>query len=492
MDAREDSPMTRDIDPLSCPNCGASLSPIDQECASCGHVLPELGGTTLSSEQLPPLPTPEPPIVKPAADGVPAKLRWLDGALTVIGAVIVLLILRSNWALTTPDEQRKIWADQIEHELRDPNSSSRIDRGRDLPSSGSAVYFVEDQQDVVLADGLLAAAGFHADDTRVLPTGNIYVEEIPTTPSFVVSMAHRWLLSEATVMCFRSRSSAGPLTSRERPSFDFEDQELRFRKLALLLSLLVAAAIRAIRSLVVTDYRKRRLREWNEYEAVRTRKIYQAKQHLDAAREYSTANEIAKALVQLRLALESAPDYAEARELFNLLVHSQAVDDAAITRLPGAMEKSRSGTTLFLRVIGTPYAYRADAGADVIRVGRQRRKGMEADGNDLVIRVPASDDRTLRISRHHFEINRIAKDYLVIDQTEGRTQLNGSSLTQGKPVQINSGDRLTIAHVLTLEVSIRGDAGSQGGAKLIDARGDSGPFEFEATVGDMMTEVANG
>jgi hypothetical protein len=449
-----------------------------------------MAGTTLPSEAIPLPTTPEKPAVpKPADDVVPTWIGWLDGTFVLIVLGSAALILSSNWAVSTPAELRRTWGDQVTRELRDPQSPSRIDRGDALPTTGDAVFFVDSREDSEVAASFLSAIDFRPEGRRVVPTDEITVEPIPTASSFVVEIVHGWLGSRIRVWCFRSRPRAEPLQYSERASFRFKDDVARINGWAAPLILLIAACARGIRIFVIGQYRARRLDEWREYEAARTTKIYEAKQHLEAARAHSTANEVAKALVELRRALEKLPDYAEARALYNLLVHSQAIDAAAITSMTDAVPSGRSGTTLYLRVAGTPYAYRADVSADVIRIGRQRRQPNEQDGNDLVIRVPASDERTLRISRHHLEINRIDKDYFVIDRSDGRTQLNGRFLTTGTPVQITSGDRLTIARVLTLEVSIRGIAAAGDGARMIDAESDNGRFKFEATVGDMLTEV---
>jgi hypothetical protein len=149
---------------------------------------------------------------------------------------------------------------------------------------------------------------------------------------------------------------------------------------------------------------------------------------------------------------------------------------------------------LYLRVLGTPYAYQAPYGLENISIGRQRRKpGTSADvGNDVVIRVPGADKKSLRISRRHLEIKRIDTEYFVIDKSGGRTKLNGKFLKGNEPFRLQTGDRLLIADVLTLEVIIQTKISGTKVGNLI--RIDSPNtiqhgLLIEASIGDLITEV---
>ena len=152
---------------------------------------------------------------------------------------------------------------------------------------------------------------------------------------------------------------------------------------------------------------------------------------------------------------------------------------------------------LFLKILQTPYAYRAPRGFDRITLGRQRRRehaeGETSDtegetGNDLVIRVPGSDRLSLRISRKHMEIQRIDKEFFVKELSGGHTLLNGRALAKDVPYPIVSGDRLTIAGVIVLQVQIQAALEGQVAAKIIQVQQLKGS-SFEATIGDMVTEM---
>jgi hypothetical protein len=112
---------------------------------------------------------------------------------------------------------------------------------------------------------------------------------------------------------------------------------------------------------------------------------------------------------------------------------------------------------LYLQVQGSPYAYRAPFGAERVTVGRQRRKaGQLADeGNDFVIRIPESDSKTRVLSRRHLEFKRIDGQYFVIDRSTTGTQLNGRPLVRNESAAVVSGDLISVAEVLTLEILIR-------------------------------------
>jgi len=144
------------------------------------------------------------------------------------------------------------------------------------------------------------------------------------------------------------------------------------------------------------------------------------------------------------------------------------------------------------RIVGTPYFYEAPPALEKISVGRQRRKpgGLAEEGNDFVIRVPDSDEKSLRISRRHLEIQRVGNQCWVSDHSTAGTSLNGHRLIRQQSVALKSGDQLTLADVLTLEVLLRTDAvpGNVQSAIHVPSSAAGGPsLVIEATVGDMKT-----
>jgi hypothetical protein len=147
---------------------------------------------------------------------------------------------------------------------------------------------------------------------------------------------------------------------------------------------------------------------------------------------------------------------------------------------------------IFLRVVGTPYAYQAPAASQTITIGRQRRKpGLAAgEGNDFVIRVPDSDDQTLRISRRHLEIRRIGSDCYVVDRSRLGTQLDGKALVKDQPTPLHCGSQLVLAGVIALEFLVHVDSlaiARQPFVELPPSAMRGMPIVMEASVGDMIT-----
>ncbi|MCA9009426.1 MAG: caspase family protein [Planctomycetaceae bacterium] len=154
---------------------------------------------------------------------------------------------------------------------------------------------------------------------------------------------------------------------------------------------------------------------------------------------------------------------------------------------------------LYLQVQGSPYAYRAPFGAERVTVGRQRRKAgqMADEGNDFVIRIPESDSKTRLLSRRHLEFKRIDDQYFVIDRSTTGTQLNGRPLVRNESAVVVSGDLVSVAEVLTLEILIRpaqpaGNLAGQSRPVAAVSEMELSPWNHsgvvvEATLGDLVT-----
>jgi serine/threonine protein kinase len=149
---------------------------------------------------------------------------------------------------------------------------------------------------------------------------------------------------------------------------------------------------------------------------------------------------------------------------------------------------------LTLRVEGTNFVYRPPSILPTITVGRQKRKAGEAaeQGNDFVLRVAGNDALSARISRRHFELNRTPSGWVVVDRSRAGLTRNGSPLPKDTPVEVLDGDRLGVAGVVTLLVSLRGGApdASAKQAAVIDVPAPAGAgvqLQIEASVGDMLT-----
>ncbi len=364
-----------------------------------------------------------------------------------------------------------------------PPQEQQIDVHRVLPAKGSA----EQQADALLARvGIVPHEELRLDQDEAKqylkgarrPLLVLTAEDGPLAVSFGASF---YAAEMPSVPSFVWREKTGPLGLWGR------------RLLHLILLLAIAAALRTG---LIARYRARRRRDFEIYQREVTARRFQEKSDLDEARRFAEQGQIAQALVRLNRALASNPGYVEAAQLKRLL----QADPALTQGNPGLLglrhdAAAENEPALYLRVLGTPYAYLAPVGTEILRLGRQRRKSGEApdSGNDLVIRVPGSDKASLRISRRHLEIQRIDKDYFVLDQSRGLTRLNGQILEPEMPIPIHSGDRLILGGVITLEVLFRARIASGQGQSALQvqpAEGESGPIvTLEATIGDMVTEV---
>jgi serine/threonine protein kinase len=145
---------------------------------------------------------------------------------------------------------------------------------------------------------------------------------------------------------------------------------------------------------------------------------------------------------------------------------------------------------LTLRVVGTPYLYRADPRQVVVAVGRQKRRpdAPPGEGNDFVVRITGNDEMSLRISRRHLELVRTPRGYVVTNRGRAGTSHNGRPLPLGVAVPLASGDRLDVAGVLALDVSFDVPAGSPAAptADLPAGEDKAARLLLEATTGDMM------
>jgi len=173
----------------------------------------------------------------------------------------------------------------------------------------------------------------------------------------------------------------------------------------------------------------------------------------------------------------------------------QAFADALTTYLSGGLApKPESAavepSALTLRIVGTPFAYRPAPTQTLITVGRQRRRPGEAGdaGNDMVLRVPGSDELSTRISRRHFEIRCDSGRFFVTDRSKVGTLLNGVALKPHVPTELSTGDRLVVADVVELEVVLHSSATLRLASPQCTLPGASGAI-LEATCGDMVVDA---
>ncbi|NER05287.1 MAG: FHA domain-containing protein [Okeania sp. SIO3C4] len=246
------------------------------------------------------------------------------------------------------------------------------------------------------------------------------------------------------------------------------------------------------------SYRNTLQKEYDDFEAKRTKKIFKAKLSLDEARQFAQRGELAKALTitngLLKSISKSIPVYKEIVEL-RKIIQAQINSGGGSIRvesLPGMNNNYPTSTNLlYLRILGTPYAYQAPYRLKTITIGRQRRKqGLSpSEGNDIIIRVPGSDQKSLQISRRHLEIQQIDTEYFVFDKSGGHTKLNGKVMSENQPYSLQTRDRITIANVIVLEVLIRKNVGGLKTDNVIRIDNpDRDALFIEASIGDMVTE----
>ncbi|NET43150.1 FHA domain-containing protein [Okeania sp. SIO2B3] len=279
--------------------------------------------------------------------------------------------------------------------------------------------------------------------------------------------------------------------------FEWERNEFLYLPSTLILFLMIFIS-GFIQYGIITNYRNRLQKEYDDFQAKRTKKIYEAKLSLDEARQLAQRGELAKALTitngLLKSISKSIPVYKETVEL-RKIIQTQINSGGGSIRvesLPGMNNNELTSTNLlYLRILGTPYAYQAPYGLKTITIGRQRRKqGLSpSESNDVIIRVPGSDQKSLQISRRHLEIQQIDTEYFVFDKSGGHTKLNGKVISENQPYSLQARDRITIANVIVLEVLIRKNVGGLKTDNVIRIdHPDRDALFIEASIGDMVTE----
>jgi pSer/pThr/pTyr-binding forkhead associated (FHA) protein len=178
--------------------------------------------------------------------------------------------------------------------------------------------------------------------------------------------------------------------------------------------------------------------------------------------------------------------FAEALEAFG----QEATSQAESLTLPPAV--STPDLLLVLRLEGTPVVYRPAPGQQVITLGRQIRKlgAGYSQGNDLVLRVPNNPQLSLRISRRHLEIRRQGEEYVAIDRSKGGTSCNGQPLAPNVPWPLRDGDRLVVAGLITLGVSLTGPRGVRPTLRQVQvptSAPEGGKALLEVSLGDLVT-----
>jgi hypothetical protein len=487
----------------ACIHCGASVAPGATRCSSCGKELADRAGATVLEPSNGDAAVPPPHEVSPPdPDERPPRLFWIEGILL---GVILLIGMILNFRTFAPDRQQ-ILSEWTKVCLEHLKSGTRPDWKRQMPwppaesvNLVSVLPPVEEQLDAQV-EILFRGSGANSAKGESVFSLTPQDERKGQLEALLQSKKAAWLVVRAE----NGWTGLGLRVSYFAPDLpgvaSFDRSEFRgilalyTRPLTNLAVLVLLAS--AARQLYIQRFRRRHRLAYEEYQRALTSRRFAEKADLEEARRLAEQGEVAKALVRLNRALASNPRYPEAAELKHLLLTSPEVTQGAVVKVNGRLtsHSAGSGPTLYLRVLGTPYAYRAPPGADSIFVGRQRREtGDPLDvGNDVVVRVPGSDQASLRISRRHLQIQRIGNDYFVSDKSHGMTKLNGLALKENEPSRIRSGDRLVLGGVITLEVLLRSVIDGSPGQKMLEASPGTGSprgVVMEATLGDMLTEV---
>lgn len=476
----------------ACPHCHRSIPPSATRCPSCQQDLPLNLGRTAEDEASPadsspavPPPMPEgPPAPQPGE--LPPRLRLFD--LAVLS--LLLLALAAGIALKAAGGRVQLatWIAQCATDFGDPQGRGlqawRIER----PPQIQEVNLIEVRRADTSLDGL----------------SDRLIESLGLTPAerYRLEPEH-W--SEDRLEQMRAASTTGGdwlvTILADEPTGRQLDVLLHTRRLRglaafafhrragmvaiygpLLLPVGLGLALGlAVRWGGVLRWRRHRAAAWDAYQAERARRLFRLQEIIEESQRLAETGQSSRALARAQSVLSQWPAFPPAIALRRRLAQFDAED-----RMP------LPATILYLRVVGTPYAYQAPAGSETVTVGRQRKRsgGVEGTGNDLVIRVPGADDKTLRISRRHLEIRRIAGECFAVDRSTAGTRLNGRPMLRDEPAPIRSGDHLSIADVLTLEVLIRAETLTGMAPPAVDVSPSlrrSEPLLVEATVGDLKT-----
>jgi pSer/pThr/pTyr-binding forkhead associated (FHA) protein len=292
-------------------------------------------------------------------------------------------------------------------------------------------------------------------------------------------------------------------SSVDKSTFEWEKKEFLYWHSVLFLLFIIYVS-HSIRNWKIQCYRNQLQEHYEIFQKERTKKIFEAKSTLEEARNLAQSANLAQALVIVNSLLKSMsiemPVYSEVTDLKKMILAQVELGGGALTAQFNKnngkdFQLGNTSNLLYLRILGTPYAYQAPYGLENISIGRQRRKsGTSVDvGNDVIIRVPGADTKSLRISRRHLEIKRINAEYFVIDKSGGHTKLNGKLLKENEPFRLQTGDRLLIADVLTLEVNIqiRISGSKVGNLIRIDSHNTiQDGLLIETSIGDLITEVS--
>jgi tetratricopeptide (TPR) repeat protein len=485
-------------DALKCGRCGSPVAPTWTHCRDCSAPLEGFSGKTFKEpEPNPDEPEPEEVVARPDPDEVPRRLWILDLALAV--TVLVVAVVAHFTIRVDRDRLIEGWIGACDAALARGQGGSwkSLERRAWPPAEPVGVCLVA-RDDLLERHESLARRRF---GVKVRERLDFRMNELDYAQGAFGKLlrsypGESWLLIVLEDDAIQTVLDVQLLEPARGETFHFTGGATALGLYQTNLMILGVAAVAATgtRQVVIRAYRRKRRARYEAYIRKRTQKAFEAKAKLDTARTLAHEGDVAKALVLLKEILRNLPRYGEAIELKRMLLRGADTGPGSLSIPAGSRERNGAADddapVLYLRVLGTPYAYRAPRGIDVLALGRQRRKDSDDpnEGNDVVIRVPGSDELSLQISRRHLEIQRIDKEFFVIDRSHGRTKLNGRRLVDDLPRRIQSNDRLHIGGVLAIEVQIQAQMTGTGAAKFLQIPATSarpGGLSFEATLGEL-------
>lgn len=432
----------------------------------------------------------------------------MTGIVAALSAIVPLFLSTHP---TSPAELQRQWLTEIGEGLRSGDLRTRSAPWK--PVNIQRAYLQQGSRCLSFAEAdrtLCEAAGLKADTSE--GTGQIYrfTDERKFDANLLglrqENRESAWLAVELSGGYFYAGVSlrywpAGKKIPDAEAAWGESALNWYFKPLAI--SALLLGVLSLIRRGVNLRFRKALKKEWEHYKAGYDREVSAVLDRLERAERTARNGDVALALHDVNYILQANPGQTDALNLQRRL---------AEWRLTGVLPQdsalpAESGITteMYLKLMGTPYAWLAPAGKRSIVIGRQRREGTDVDtedstGSDVVVRIPGDDDRTALISRRHLRLHRFNDDWYVTDLSKRGTKMGDTRLKRDVPERIQAGSRLTLADVLTLEVQFRRQISGRRVGDLIEvdapaptedaARGgNKHPLRLEASVGDWITEV---
>jgi hypothetical protein len=477
-----------------CPHCKAYLPPSALRCPTCGNDAMPIGGQTDIDDTSPEAITPDIPPPDPTA--LPPNIRSLNIvlglSLAIISFVLLFLIFSPNRA-----DYFSTWATSASEALHSQNRQYWQSTPRWPPDEPVNIIYSSSplDQSTQFAEMVVERIGVNPIEIITLPQDQLAQrneQQKASIQQYEIQIVRTDLLGLYMSLQIAYRGPASGTTDL----FIWQAQAglIDLYGYPLLLIAVFSILMFIVRWSIVERHRNELKHAYDVYQRRRTEQQFAAQQRLEEARSYATVGNIAKALSAVNGVLVANPQHREARALKEALLRTQEAGAAALI-VPKGLGRGKVDTSsdlLYLRVVGTPYAYQAPERLEAISIGRQRRRAGSNAGNDVVVRVPGSDEMSLRISRQHLEIRRIEAEHYVIDRSGGQTSLDGSRLVPNQPTRILNGNRLSIADVLTLEVLVRSRIAGRRVDNVLEigSRGREGTnIVIEASIGDMVTEM---